>query len=241
MKTLPKEYKLLKEIGKSLDNFLKSPDTPVEIRSTELYEIVSKNSNLKTEFPSGKIFNQFLRKHHQNEIMSSFLSYRVDTTSKNFYQWHFRMKDINHESETINNETVEGTYNYYKNSKTNIASDGTRLNSKQEVFIYEQLKKCSHLLIKTEYPVTKYGETKYVDFIIQNKLNTKKFYWEHFGMTNNERYKSKMVDKIEWYSKNGFKIIESGGNLIYTYYSSNNRLKKDVDKYIEKIKATKNV
>ncbi len=74
MKTLPKEYKLLKEIGKSLEYFLKSPDTPCEIRSTELYDVVSKNSYLKSEFPTGKIFNQFLRIQHQNGIMSSFLS-----------------------------------------------------------------------------------------------------------------------------------------------------------------------
>ena len=173
--------------------------------------------------------------------MSSFLYYRVDTTNRNFYQWHFRRKHVSHERETINNDAIEGTYNYYKNSKTNIASDGTKLNSEQEVFIYERLKKCSHLLIKIEYPITKYGETKYVDFIIQNKLNRKEFYWEHFGMTNNEQYKAKMTDKIEWYRNNGFRNIEDGGNLIYTYYSTDNRLKKDVDKYLEKIKATNNV
>ncbi len=241
MKTLPKVYKLLKEIGNSLNGFLKSPDTPIEIRSTELYEIVSKNPYLKTEFPDNKVFNQFLRKQHQNGIMSSFVSYRVDTTNKYFYQWYFRAKQENLEYSTINNETLEGTYNYYKNSKTNIASDGTKLNSEQEVFIYEQLKKCSHLLIKIEFPITKYGETKYVDFIIQNKQTRKEFYWEHFGMTNNEIYKSKITDKIEWYRNNGFKTIEDGGNLIYTYYSTDNRLKKDVDKYLEIIKAVNKV
>lgn len=97
MKTLSKEYKLLKEIGNSLNDFLKSPDTAIEIRSTELYEIVSKNSYLKTEFSDNKIFNQFLRKQHQNGIMSSFLSYRVDTTNKNYYQWYFRVKRENRE------------------------------------------------------------------------------------------------------------------------------------------------
>jgi hypothetical protein len=50
-----------------------------------------------------------------------------------------------------------------------------------------------------------------------------------------------MTDKIEWYRNNGFRNIEDGGNLIYTYYSTDNRLKKDVDKYLEKIKATNNV
>ena len=146
MKTLPKEYKLLKEIGNSLNDFLKSPDTPVEIRSTELYQIISKNSFLKVEFPKGKYFNQFLRKQHQIGILRSFLSYRVDTSNKDFYQWYFRRKEVQSRGKAVNNETLEGTYNYYKNSKTKITSDGVKLNSEQEVYIYHQLKKWSHLL-----------------------------------------------------------------------------------------------
>lgn len=237
MKTLPKEYKLLKEIGNSINEYLKSPDTPVEIRSNELYDLISKNHSLKSEFQTGRHFNQFLREQHKNGIMHSFLSYRVDTSNNNFYQWYFRKKQDQSKDEVVNNETLEGTFNYYKDSKINIASDGIKLNSQQEVFIYDQLKKCSHLLIKIEYPVTKFGETKYVDFMIKNKLNQKEYLWEHFGMTNNENYKSKMTDKIEWYRNNGFKSIENGGEIIYTYYSNDNRLKKDVDKYIEIIKA----
>ncbi len=57
-------------------------------------------------------------------------------------------------------------------------------------------------------------------------------------MTNNEVYKSKMADKIEWYKQNGFKTIENGGNLIFTYYSNANNLEKDTKKYIEIITKT---
>lgn len=238
MKTLPKEYKLLMEMGKSINSFFKASNTPVEIRSTELFEIVSKNPVLNSEFPTRRIFNQFLRKQHQNGVMPSFVCYRVDTSNKNYYQWFFRAKQETLERDSINNETIEGNFNFYKNSKTNIAHDGTKLNSNQEVIIYEQLKKCSHLLIKIEYPITKFGETKYVDFIIQNKLTRKEFLWEHFGMTNNENYKEKMTEKIAWYKNNGFFTIEEGGNLIYTYYSNDNNLIKDVNRYIEKLTAT---
>ncbi len=239
METLPKNYTLLMEIERVLSEFLKSSGTPVEIRSTELYEVISKNSLLKSEFPANKGFNQFLREQHDNGIMPSFISYRVDTTNKRFYQWHFRRKPSVAKPNPINNETIEGTFNYYRNSKTNIAADGIKLNSNQEVFIYERLKKCSHLLIKIEYPVSVCGETKFVDFIIQNLLNRREFLWEHFGMTNSEHYKSKMTEKIEWYKNNGFELIENGGNLIYTYYSNDHEFQKDVDRHIDHITAAK--
>jgi len=92
MKSLPKEYKLLREIGRSLNDFLSSANTPVEIRSTELYEVVSRIPMIKSEFPTNRLFNQFLRKQHQEGRLSSYVVYRVDTTNKDFYQWHFRKK-----------------------------------------------------------------------------------------------------------------------------------------------------
>lgn len=235
MKELPKEYKLLKEIGNCIEKFLNSPNTPIEIRSTELYDIVSKIAVFKTEFPTGKAFNQFLRKYHDNGIMHSFLSYRVDTSDYRFYQWHFRRKSALKPTTQTDNETYEGTFNYYEHSKTNLANDETKLNSEQEVFIYHELKKCSHLIIKIEYPVTHFGETKFADFQVENKHTGKKFIWEHFGMTNSDGYKSKMVEKLEWYKNNGYKTIKEGGNLIYTFYSNHNNFKKDVDNSIKKI------
>jgi hypothetical protein len=238
MEPLPKKYKLLKEIGRSLNEYLSSPNTPVEIRSTELYDVASKIPLIKSEFPTNRFFNQFLRKQHQDNILSTFLSYRVDTMDKDFYQWHFRKKPDSNDEAPINNETLEGTYNYYKNSKTTEASDGTKLNSKQEVLIYEELKRHSHLLIKIEYPITRHGETKFVDFIVQNRMSQREFLWEHFGMTNNDSYKLMMIDKIEWYKNNGFRTIEEGGNLICTYYSNDNNLQKDILKTLKIITST---
>ena len=235
MKQFPKDYKLLKEIGNHVERFLNSPNTPIEIRSFDLYEIDSKFSDIKAEFPTGKLFNQFLRKYHDNGIMKSFLTYRVDTSDYRFYQWHFRRKPALKKDTPIDNETYEGTFNYYEHSKSNLANDETKLNSDQEVFIYHELKKCSHLIVKIEYPVTHFGETKFADFQIENKLNGKKFIWEHFGMTNNEGYRSKMIEKLEWYKNNGYKTVIEGGNLIYTYYSNQNNFKKDVDNFIKKI------
>lgn len=42
-----------------------------------------------------------------------------------------------------------------------------------------------------------------------------------------------MTEKIEWYRNNGFKTVENKGNVIYTNYSSENKFKKDIKKFIE--------
>lgn len=237
MKKLPYDFKILKEISNVLNSFLSSPDTPVEIRSSELYDVIKKNGFLKSEFQTGRDFNQFLRIQHKLGNLKVFINYRVDTSNYNFFQWHFRKNNKAKKEDVVNNITYEGTYNYYKNSKSIIANDGTKLNSNQEVYIYEELKKHSNLIIKIEYPVSKFGETKFCDFKIKNTLNGKEYLWEHFGMTNNEKYKTLMVDKLEWYKKNGFKTVENGGCMIYTYYFTENRLEKDVLKFISIINS----
>lgn len=233
MKPLPQKYKLLREIGDLLEKYLKSRYTAVEINATELYEVVTKDPGLKTKFPDPKLFNQFLRKHHQSQLLSSFLEYDADTSDHHRYKWSFRSSKKREVKDSVYNETIEGTYNYYKNSKNVLAADGTRLNSKQEVYIYEQLKKCSHLLVKIEFPINRLGDTKFVDFMVKNKLNGNEFLWEHFGMTNNEAYKNTMTEKIAWYKNNGIRPVENKGTLIYTYYTTEHNFKKEVDRYIQ--------
>lgn len=238
MKNLPEEYKLLKEIQSKLNKYLDSRNTQLEIRSNELYDVIKKNITLKGKFPTNRIFNQFLRKHHQKGVMKTFINYRVDDSNNNFYQWYFGTKHKTEKSAAKNTTVNQGTFNYYKTSKNIFASDGTKLNSKHEVHIYEKLIEKSHIRIDIEYPLIRNEETKFVDFTIKNKLTQKTYYWEHFGMTNSEEYKSKMADKIEWYKENGFKTIENGGDLILTYYSNDNNLEKDTKKYIEIITKT---
>jgi hypothetical protein len=237
VKPLPKKYKTLQEIGRLLNQYLRSSNTSVEIRSNELYDLISKDQNLKLEFPTNRYFNQFLRKQHQDGSLRLFIAYRVDDTNPDFYQWFFRTKHQASKTQAVGNLTYEGTFNYYKHSKTIVASDGSKLNSKQELDIYEQLKKSSHLTIKIEFPVRVNGETKFVDFIVENKVTGKCFYWEHFGMTNSEEYKNAMESKIEWYKNNGFKTVEEGGSLILSYFSNENNFYKDISKFIDIIKS----
>lgn len=236
MKTLSIENKTIMRIQSLLNDYLNSVNTQVEINAVELYDVIRKDLELKKRFRTGFVFNRFLRRCHKKGDMKSLLNYRVDDTDHKRYLWFFRSKNTSIESKSINTTINKGLFNYYKSSKNVIASDGTKLSSLQEIVIYENLVKESHLIIEVDGVVRRDGEHKHPDFIIKNKLTGKQYYWEHLGMTNDEVYRTKMVDKIEWYKNNGFKTIEKGGNLIYTYYTNTNNLIKDVKKIIQIIK-----
>ncbi|GGF44194.1 hypothetical protein GCM10011339_35870 [Echinicola rosea] len=93
------------------------------------------------------------------------------------------------------------------------------------------------MTVRHDHHSTFHGESKLADFFIWNRLTNKKFYWEHFGNTNSENYKEGIPEKIFWYKINGHKIAEKGGDLIYTYYVNENQFLKDIEKYINLIKA----
>jgi hypothetical protein len=50
IKSLPKDYKLLMEMRDVLNKYMNARGTPVEIRSTNLYEVVRKNTMLRKHF-----------------------------------------------------------------------------------------------------------------------------------------------------------------------------------------------
>lgn len=234
MKSLPEEIKILKLIKARLDILMANGETAVEIRSNELYDSVKKDPVLNTYFKDGKIFNQFLRQYHNNGIMKQIIpNYNVDTFNKNFYKWYFstELKSKNESGKLV--ETKKSDLAYYKSSLYIIAEDGTKLRSLQEKNIYENLVTCNYLTIFYDAQIQGSYERKYADFKIVNRLTQKTFYWEHFGMTHSEKYLESMTEKIEWYRNNGFKTVENKGNVIYTYYSTENKFEKDIKKFIE--------
>ena len=62
------------------------------------------------------------------------------------------------------------------------------------------------------------GIIRYPDFTILKKKTREVYYFEHFGMMDNDEYRSKCFDKIDEYRKNG---IYSGKNLIVTFETEN--------------------
>lgn len=236
MKKLPEDLKILKRIAEKLDLLMKDPHTPVEIRSNDLYDYAIKDKLISSNFFNQRDFNRFLRKQHNKGYLKQIIpNCRVDDTNKEFYQWHFRKKS-KPKNNGRNFSGVNGNYIHFRKNLNIQTSDNTFVRSEQEKLIYESLIKNEELNVIYDYPLIHRGKRKNVDFFIENKKDNTEYFWEHFGMTNNEDYLSKIPKTINWYKDAGFKNIEEkNGNLIFTYYKDIGVFQREVDKNISKI------
>lgn len=109
-----------------------------------------------------------------------------------------------------------------------LTSFGLKVRSKSEVFIAEKLyeKKIS---FKYEQPLSAEGKTYYPDFTLF--IGKKEYYWEHFGMMNDEVYAKRTECKIKWYNKNFPK------KLIWT--EEHSHLMLHINEIVEKIARSK--
>ena len=74
--------------------------------------------------------------------------------------------------------------------------------------------------------------TYYPDFTIKHPRTGKIYYWEHFGMMDDEEYIKKACSKLQVYALNG---IVPSVNLIMTFETSENPLgAEEVMELIEK-------
>jgi len=233
MENIPPYLKSLKLIKESLDKLMANRATAVEIRSNELYDHISKNPVLKKSFPTPGMFNHFLKKQHKDNILKQIIpNYRVDTSNENFYQWYFFKETNKDVTQGRGVETIGSKLNYQKGNQKFMSKDGIKFRSEQELEIYNRLLKCNYLTVEYEPRLVEFGEQKYPDFKISNKLTQKTYYWEHFGLTNSDRYLDAMAEKIRWYRNNGYETVEDGGKLIYTIYSDWKTFQRDIDNYI---------
>lgn len=109
-----------------------------------------------------------------------------------------------------------------------LTSFGLKVRSKSEVFIAEKLRE-KNILFSYEKPLTANGKTYYPDFTIY--LGKKEFYWEHFGLMNDEVYAKKTAVKMKWYNKHFPK------KLIWT--EENSYLMIQIHEITEKLAKTK--
>lgn len=123
----------------------------------------------------------------------------------------------------------------FKNKKSSpfgspqvLTSFGLKVRSKSEVFIAEKLKE-KNILFTYEKPLSAEGKTYYPDFTVH--IGKKEYYWEHFGMMNDEVYAKRTAIKIKWYNKNFPK------KLIWT--EENSHLMIQIQEIVEKIAKTK--
>ena len=92
-------------------------------------------------------------------------------------------------------------------------TQGKMLRSKSEAIIDMMLYK-NKIPFRYEEKLVLDEITLYPDFVIRHPVTGESYYWEHFGMMDEEDYMDHACDKIRLYCKNG--IIPSL-NLITTY------------------------
>lgn len=115
------------------------------------------------------------------------------------------------------NEEIRGSENtgYYPERLQYMTSSGILVRSKSERFIADTLSQyqlCYHY----EQRVVIGGKIMFPDFRIPHPMTKKLFYWEHWGMTDDEDYLSQMEEKLPAYCR---EKIFPGKNLICSYES----------------------
>lgn len=111
---------------------------------------------------------------------------------------------------------------------------GKCLRSKSEVIIANAL--CEHKIPFRYEAVLELGEVVvYPDFTIIDPITEKVFYWEHFGMMDDEKYMNSWNQKMRIYIQNG---IVPGIHLICTYETKEHpidsmQVQKIIENYFE--------
>jgi len=108
---------------------------------------------------------------------------------------------------------------------------GNRVRSKSEVII-DTLLYINKIPFRYECALKLGRRTYYPDFTIKHPRTGKIYYWEHFGMMDDEEYIKKACSKLQVYTLNG---IVPSVNLIMTFETSENPLgAEEVMELIEK-------
>ena len=218
-----------------LDQLMNDQGTGVEVRLNELYEHARRSTLLHAEFPTAKAFSRFMREQHQTGYLKQVIpNCAVDTSIHSHYEWTFH-RQVAVAIPSSPAEALLSNNRHRDRKKTIITARGERVRSQQERAIHDALYKVAHFTFRYEFPLFAFGSNKDADFHIINNRTRKEYYWEHFGMTNSEYYKDRIADKVEWYSQAGFKRLEEGGNLIYTYYTDEHSFHRSIEQYITAI------
>lgn len=105
---------------------------------------------------------------------------------------------------------------YQEEHQVYTSANGEQVRSKSEVIIADTLKRMN-IPYRYEYPLElKDGRTFYPDFLCLNVRTRKEYYWEHFGMMDDQEYLERTIQKLKLYSENK---IFPGKNLIITMES----------------------
>lgn len=242
MEALSRECVILKKFSVYIDELLNRSSAFKVARLDDVYDYIRHKEDFQEQFPTAVHFSRFMRKMHNKGLLKQFVkNCTVDTTIFHHYQWRFFPKD-----RIIKKETTVDDLNVADSHPTKTkmmpwdkkyrAANGVTVRSKQELYILNQLLAVDFFEVSYELPVSFKRQKKYPDFTIRNKVTGTTFLWEHFGINNESEYGERMVDKLKWYRKIGFKSIEEGGVLAVTIYQNDEQFVASVLKLIEQLK-----
>ena len=243
MKSLPQKYNLLRTINKYIEEYFAMTGNTKTIRSTDIYEFLKHKEDFRRQFISAKDFGRFMRRMHDEGVLTQFIkNVIVDTSNKAYYQWHFfpPLRTFSRET-TPEDKNIASSHSdknkFFRGNKKYMAANGAMVRSMQELNIMNRLLAVEIFDVYYERLLIAAGKKQYPDFTIYNKKTQTVFHWEHFGMTDDLEYGEKMADKIEWYRQIGYKNIDEGGRLIVSIYQNEEHFISLIDNIIEKMKT----
>lgn len=113
---------------------------------------------------------------------------------------------------------------YHSESLRQTAADGTKMRSKNEVYISSRLDYYG-LTYRSDCPTGIPNLYRVPDFTVLRKKDNQPIYWEHMGMMDNYEYRIDNKRKIEEYEAVG---IVPWKNLIITYDTVEGGLRADI-------------
>lgn len=171
---------------------------------------------------------EFYLKHHREDVGKAEKFLTDKSEYRELLSPYFKTKSK--ELQEWLQEPFEQNPQYHENSILKTIS-GNQVRSKSEVII-DTLLFINKIPFRYECALKLGRRTYYPDFTIKHPRTGKIYYWEHFGMMDDEEYIKKACSKLQVYALNG--IIPSI-NLIMTFETSESPLgAEDVMELIEK-------
>jgi hypothetical protein len=239
LKPLPPNFGLIKKIGEYLSEYFRTSVNPKVARSTDIYEYLKHKEDIRKRFSSAKEFGKFMKYMHLHyaSVMKKWIAYKVVDTNPDFLQWYFYPQERSMIKRTTDsNMNLAKTVIHEKHLKSgrriHRASNGQYVRSRQELHIYNTLLAEKDFAVYYERPLIANGEKRFPDFTIHNTKTRTVFYWEHFGLSENEEYMENMTEKIVWYQGQRIFKVEDGGRFIATIFVNENQFVELVDQMI---------
>lgn len=240
---LPRKYKLLKELNSCIQEYFQNSDKTEVANLSQIYEYIKRKEPFKNEFQDDTDFSRFMRQMHGEDVLLQFIpNCSVDTTIYYHYKWEFYPKDtilkdqIHSPTAQVSENQKDKSKIFPKNLKY-IASNGEKVRSQQELYIFNQLLLVDSFKVHYERSLPRNYQEKLPDFTIINKNTGKIYYWEHLGLLEvNGEYFDKTLEKLVWYRSANIINIDDGGSLIVTRHENDRQFGYLVKKYIQKIK-----